>query len=62
MVSTSPPAAADSARETASDIRNMAKEWSIIAKEMGKMRRLRYNFIVFGLKKLVEKYAQLVKA
>ena len=45
-LSTSPPAAVDCARETASAIRNMAKEWSIIAKEMGKTPRLRYNFKV----------------
>ena len=35
---------ADCARETASSTPNMAKEWSIIAKAMGKTPRLRYNF------------------
>jgi ATP-dependent exoDNAse (exonuclease V) beta subunit len=41
----SPPAGADSVPGRRSNIRNMAKERCISAKEMGKMPRLRYNFL-----------------
>ncbi len=52
----------DSAPASASATRNTARERSISAKATVKKPRLRYNSPRFGLKKLVEKYAQLERA
>ena len=57
-----PPGAPDSAPDSACVIRNTAKERCIKREGDGEDAKITVQFPKFGLKKLVEKYAQLEKA